>query len=283
MWCAAAARPTWPVVLRGYVRGTGCPVNPTGHLLGGSITNVEKARDCKLHLAEEPIVSTNDDLAQRVTKACRALGDPAAFTVPAGYPDSLAKCILDAIWSMGVRYGAVVGVVDRYADWLAVEARGTTRNRTAGQLADDIESVGGPQQFAEHVVKNSMRTSSRNGVLKAEAVARASEVLSQMGVESAADLRKRFNESAVEGGWRAVRGQRSGISWHYLLILANVEDVKADRMIRRFVSVAAGLSDIAAADAANAVRSAHAILLADFPQLSLRTLDHAIWSAQRGR
>ena len=228
-------------------------------------------------------MSNDDELAHRVAQACRDLGDPAAFSVPVGYPDSLAKCIVDAIWSMGVRYGAVVGVVDRYADWLRAEARGTTRNRTASQLADDIESIGGPQLFAELVVKNSMRTSSRNGVLKAEAVARASEVLSQMGVDSTIDLRKRFNEAAVESAWRAVRGQRSGISWHYLLILGNVEDVKADRMIRRFVAQAGGQSDISAADAAAAVRAAHASLQADFPQLSLRTLDHAIWAAQRGR
>jgi hypothetical protein len=50
---------------------------------------------------------------EAVVKACAALGDPKEFERPEGYR-SLALCIIDAIWSMGVRYSGVVRVIDRY-------------------------------------------------------------------------------------------------------------------------------------------------------------------------
>jgi IMP dehydrogenase len=66
--------------------------------------------------------------------------------------------------------------------------------------------------------------------------------------------------------WRSVHGQRSGISWHYVLILANVEDVKADRMICRFVARAIGdpgVSPVEAADAVRAARDSDVPIVAD--------------------
>ena len=75
-----------------------------------------------------------------------------------------------------------------------------------------------------------------------------------------------------------------GSVWHYLGILAGVEDIKADRMIRRFVAGAAGGSKfVSSADAYQAVHGAYRILKAEAPGLTLRALDHAIWNSQRRR
>jgi hypothetical protein len=87
------------------------------------------------------------------------------------------------------------------------------------------------------------------------------------------------NSARVEAGWRTVPGQRSGISWAYLLLLAGVPQVKPDRMIRRFVADALQVADIgpqAAAQLVTAVQQAT-------PGVSLTALDHAIWQYQRGR
>jgi hypothetical protein len=52
-----------------------------------------------------------DDLAALI-KACAAdLGDPNLWFTPDGYPDSLALCIIDSIYSTGARYSSVVNVV----------------------------------------------------------------------------------------------------------------------------------------------------------------------------
>ena len=47
----------------------------------------------------------------------------------------------------------------------------------------------------------------------------------------------RASDSDVEAAWRAVEGQGSGISWHYLGILAAVDDVKASKWLSRLSAV----------------------------------------------
>jgi hypothetical protein len=222
----------------------------------------------------------SESLAEAVAKKCRKLPAWPNLKAPAGYPDSLALCLLDAIWSMGVKYGGVINVLDRYKSWLTSAQRGSP-DRSASQLIDDIDAVGGGDAFAE-LVNNRGRTSTRNGILKAQAVRDAASNLVTVGIDSTIDLRTRSGDREVERAFKATRGQSSGISWHYLLILAGVEDIKADRMIRRFVAAAAVASTVTTADAYQAVHGAYCILTADAPGLTLRALDHAIWNSQRG-
>jgi len=42
---------------------------------------------------------------------------------PDGYPDSLALCIIDSIYSTGARYSSVVNVVGRYRDYRTGQGR----------------------------------------------------------------------------------------------------------------------------------------------------------------
>jgi hypothetical protein len=79
-----------------------------------------------------------------------------------------------------------------------------------------------------------------------------------------------------------VKGQRSGISWHYLRILAGVQDVKADRMICAFEEQVLGRA-VGPAEARELVIAAHEHLRGEHAQVDLRTLDHAIWTRQRAR
>lgn len=225
-----------------------------------------------------------DALATAVAGRCRQLPGWPDLRAPDGYPDSLALCILDAIWSMGVRYRSVENVLARYRAWLEESRRGDAASRSGQQLVEDIHAAGGPDVFARAVVDNRCLTSSRNGILKSEAVLVAAGRLGARCVSTAADVRARHHETEVKKAWISVTGQRSGISWHYLLILAGVEDIKADRMICRFVSDAAGPGrSVTPQEAYDAVTGAHSLLRQETPKLSLRGLDHAIWNAQRGR
>jgi len=87
----------------------------------------------------------------------------------------------------------------------------------------------------------------------------------------------------VKAAGRSVSGQGSDTSWHYLLILAGVDDVKADRMICRFVARAGGVETVTPTEAYDAVVGAHRILVLEAPDLTLRALNHAIWGAERAR
>lgn len=83
---------------------------------------------------------------------------------------------------------------------------------------------------------------------------------------------------------QAIRGQASGLSYVYFLILAGNQDgVKADRMVTRFVANALNVRNVAPALAEELVRGASAILREEFPQLTPSNLDNKIWKYQRGQ
>ena len=167
------------------------------------------------------------------------LGPPETWPAPDGYP-GLALCVLDAVWSIGVRYEGVVNVVGRYRALAAGQGRDADQDGPAELLAS-AAAIGGPEALAE-ALGNRQRTSTRSGILKAEAVLLTARVLADAEVQSTAALLV-LSPKALEGlraDFVAVRGQGSGLSFDYLLMLAGRPGVKSDRMIRRFVARATG-------------------------------------------
>lgn len=220
-----------------------------------------------------PGVTADDDIAAVVHRCRTVLGDPASWEAPAGYPDSLALCTLDAIWSIGIRYSTVMGVVGRYRD--AVEGADT---HGLEDLLRAIDEAGGTEAWRRQIGTRH-RTSPRGGISKADAVAQAAAALVALDLISTQDLRQATPERLddAERAWRAVRGQRSGVSWHYLLLLAGFDDVKADRMVIAFLRRA--VPSVPDPPAARALVLAAAAEM----QVSPRTLDHRIWRHQSGR
>ena len=219
----------------------------------------------------------DDDVAVLAAACLAELGPPDTWTPPAGYPDSLALCVIDAVWSMGVRYGGVRRVVSRY---LAARSAEDADGHQDGvrELLDQVTRRGGPDEFAA-AMDNRGRTSTRSGILKADAVTRCARVLLEHGIDSAAELRSAPDEkrSAAELAWRAVPGQRSGISWRYLRLLAGIAEVKPDRMITRFVARVTGSTPTP--DRAAALVAA----VAQHLEVDVRGLDHRIWRYESGR
>jgi hypothetical protein len=115
----------------------------------------------------------------------KALPPISEWTVPDGYPTSLGMCVSD----------------------------------TPAMLAQTIRDCGGSESFAAEV-KSRHRTSTRNGILKAEAVQRAATVLADAGIETSQDLGRANDDIRVS--WLGIPGQRSGVSWRYFQMLAGV-------------------------------------------------------------
>ena len=185
-------------------------------------------------------MSSDGEVARLAVQCEQLLGPTDSWTPPEGYPDGLGLCIIDAVWSMGVRYGGVRRVVRRYRALRAEEGANPDVDG-APDLIVAIERTGGSDAFSA-AMDNKHRTSTRSGILKAEAVLLCARALVAAGVESAVDLRGAVEPttSAAERAWRAVPGQGSGISWRYVRLLAGVQEVKPDRMITRFVARAIG-------------------------------------------
>ncbi|OHX01942.1 hypothetical protein [Micromonospora sp. WMMB235] len=199
--------------------------------------------------------------------------------MPLGYPDALALCVIDAIWSMGVNYRAVENVVDRYRSSRRAEGGDPDRDRVS-DLLQHYDRIGGPEEFATQV-KNRQRASTRPGAaLKATAIHRAALGLLEMGIETCEELCAAAggpDEARMKSSWRAVPGQGSGISWRYLLMLAGTPGVKPDRMIRRFVArTLGGRTDVAPDTAACLV-----VMAAELLDVSPTSLDHEIWRYER--
>lgn len=222
--------------------------------------------------------TTIDVVDEFIAHVENRLGTPSSWSFPGGYPGSLALCVIDSIQSIGVRYGSVQKVVERYR---------AHRDADAGtDSLDDLRRVfaelGGVEGWTRTVGNRHKTSTAARASLKGEVILRAATRLPQLGVTTTEDLRSAPAPKVhdVKAAWLAMPGQRSGISWRYLLMLAGVPGVKPDRMIRRFVETSSVPVDpwMSAGEVAELVEEAARRL-----QVSASALDHAIWLHQSGR
>lgn len=200
---------------------------------------------------------------------------------------SLPLCVIDAVFSIGVTYTSTRNTVVRFCARQGWDL-GPVENRRLGEktISDFLNCYAGlsPDEAAEQLFGNRQRTSSRSGILKAEAVQRFAVALHEAGIGDFADLtdeRLTIAEAAI----RQIPGQKSGISFDYFRMLAGDDTlIKPDRMVQRFIARAIG----EAPDKVGPDR-ARGLLQGVVPELnargstwSPRTLDHEVWAYQSG-
>ena len=138
------------------------------------------------------------------------------------------------------------------------------------------------ESLAKDVFCNQQRTSTRNGILKSEAVYRFAKTLQDYGITTFGDTADDQRNEQVRTKIQEIKGQKSGISFDYFLMLAGSDRyVKADRMLRAFVADALRESNVSADNTRALVLAACARLQAETPHLTPRLLDHEIWKYQR--
>lgn len=226
---------------------------------------------------------TDNSDVERLAEACLSqLGPKSEWFRPAGYPDSLALCIIDSIQSTGAHYTSVLNVVKRYRELRgsAAATDGTT------ELLASFDQLGGVRGWAEKV-GNFKPASTRQGAsLKAAVMHDVAQKLHDAGVRTASDFREHGelaadNEDrrhALKKLWTSAEAQRSGITFEYALMLAGLPGVKSDRMVLRFVEAATGRTDLTPTTCATLVRDA-----ANHLGVDATALDHAIWREASGR
>jgi len=200
---------------------------------------------------------------------------------------SVPLCVIDAVFSIGVRYESTERTVTEFCaryHWQR-DGRGRGEERTIGEFLNILRQYENHwEEMADHVFRNRQRTSTRSGILKAEATYRFAKILQQFGVETFADVLKSGLRNDLRQAIKAIPGQSSGLSYAYFLILAGNQDgVKPDRMVTRFVADALGVRNVAPELAEELVRSASRILRAEFPRLVPSSLDNKIWKYQRAK
>ena len=221
------------------------------------------------------------DLAQ-VVRACEELLNPPAEWKPfEGYPGSLALCVLDAIWSVSVRYPIVRGVIQRYRSQRRF--RGDPDQDGLPELLAFYDTIGGVDSFIDEVGTRNRVSTQPGAVYKGEAVFRAATELHNLGIDTTEQFR--LADGAQLGGeaknaWCMIPGQGSGVSWRYLRMLTGLPDVKPDRMVIRFLATALSIEERSIApDRAVALVQAAAKHFG----VDQRALDHEIWEYQSGK
>lgn len=225
----------------------------------------------------------SEDIAALI-KACHTdLADPDLWLVPDGYPDSLALCMIDAIYSGGAHYSSVVKVLGRYRDYRTDQGANPETDGT-DELAKTIRRLGGPHAWATRIADHRPTSTKTDVPLKAQAIVTLSEVLPRHTVRTTTDLRSIAADQAalkaLERAWRALPGQGSGTSWQSALMLAHVPGANAERMVLKYVTRVVGYPR-------GALHPAHAAQLvarvAEAKAWNNSHLDRVIWRFESGR
>jgi len=202
---------------------------------------------------------------------------------------SLPICIIDAVFSIGVRYSTTKAAVRRFCTetgWTllapAREERGAGEHSVTDLVA--LYACRTPDEAADQLFGNRQRTSSKSGILKSEAVLLFAQALVRSKIDTFADLlpdRLDLAEAIVLG----LPGQSSGIAFDYFRMLAGDDDlVKPDRMVQRFVATGLGMKgEPKPRQAAILVRLAAKALTRRGHDWTPLRLDHAMWRYQSRR
>lgn len=221
-----------------------------------------------------------DTVIEQLEAACaRDLGDPARWFAPAGYPNSLALCIVDAIYATGARYATTEKVIERYRAYRATQG-GDADSDGAPELLTTIAEVGGADQWATEIGNRRPTSTRPDAPLKSVAIAEAARTLVTLGISTAQDLRSAAADddrlAAIKTAWCAVPGQKSGVTWDYVLKLGQFAEVRAGRAVAAYVAREVGT--VTAEGAGEMLRE-----VAKSAGWDALTLDHTIWRFESGR
>lgn len=199
---------------------------------------------------------------------------------PQGY-QSVPLSALDAVFSIGIRYTTVCNIIERFCNKIELDWR--TSKVTTSEVIAKIETVEMNTLTTEYLSAN--RTSSKNGILKAEAYRQALYVLKANKIESCSDVVQEANDNTFESAFKAIPGQGSGVSLKYFYMLCGNEGlVKPDRHIIRFVSMALNrptLTNQELKEIPMLFENACQIFRKEHPCITPRRLDYIIWSFMR--
>lgn len=190
---------------------------------------------------------------------------------PLGWPGEIGAALVDAVFSANAQYGSPTSGVRRVVGSWRAKVGGLADLAT---LTSEIESQGGAAVVAD-LIQNHQRVPGRapNRQLKTSAVGNAALAMVGVGVRTSDDLHDR---PEVRAALVSVYGI-GDVTYSYFLMLNGLQDIKADRMIRRFVGTAVGRP--ATSEEARLLMSGASRILG----VQARHLDHVAWRWQRTR
>ena len=210
-----------------------------------------------------------------------------------GYYSSVALCAFDAVFSIQSRYNSVVSpLIDRLCSMIDIP-RHLENQSVLPRIEEQIKvsefqrrlrrlNCLDPATLAEKL-NNRQRTSSRNGILKADAFLQYLEEFKSHEIETFQDVFSSEEKRAkLEQSLRKITGQNVAVDYFFMLA-GNKDDVKVDTWIKRFVHDALG-KDIPESQIKQLFKEAAEYYRNNgYPDMTVRHLDHIIWNWQKSR
>lgn len=137
----------------------------------------------------------------------------------------LAKIVIDAVSSPGVKYESVKVTLNRYHVHSAVQGRNADTDGIT-ELIASFDDLGGAEGWASTIGNRRRKKCAGDDLLVAEIVLDVARRLDQAAIQHVGDLRGMAADGRladVEAVWRSAPCQGSGVSWGYALLLAGVE------------------------------------------------------------
>lgn len=201
---------------------------------------------------------------------------------------SVAYCVTDAVWSIGARYDTVVAPLVRRVAAAAgdeqpmIEAAKTLTTPDPMPLPQFVERFPTVEELRR--VTNNQRTSSRGGILKAEAVLRYCEKLINHQIFSLHDASDALaDDSVTEKVTAELRrvpgdGVRAGYFW---MLVGSDDRIKPDRQILKWLDLHGSPATPKQAKALLSGIASHLTDVTGQP-VSPWQVDNAIWRSQAG-
>lgn len=161
------------------------------------------------------------------------------------YYAHLPCCVIDAVYSIGVKYSSTRQVPIRYCNHFNINRIRANRNQNYPDQNEqysvnnllNMYQNNNKDFVTQNIFQNRQRTSSRNGILKSKAVKYFATVLNNYNVNYFQDLHLIENNFQFSEDIKQIPGQSSGISLKYFLMLSGNQNlVKPDRMLKRFIA-----------------------------------------------
>ncbi len=203
---------------------------------------------------------------------------------------SLPLCVIDAVYSIGVRYSSTKRVIERYCQYFSITKMREYRNEMPPEESQEsIEEFqqkinnSGSEEFAKEIFKNKQRTSTKSGILKSEAVLQFANVLKKYEVNYFQHIDKIISNEDFENDIKLTPGQNSGISLKYFFMLAGLDKfIKPDRWILKFIKDILNLNRVVThKEAQECLTEVCEMLKPKYPNLTPRLFDHIIWKYER--
>lgn len=218
--------------------------------------------------------------AQALVERCAAdLGNSADWVSPDDSRDALALCVIDSVQSTRSHYTSVRNVLARYCDFRSDQG-GDATNDGVVDLLRSFDRIGGPDAWADGIGNRKPTSTVAGAPLKAAAIQQVARVLLDAEIEQSVDLRSTASLAAIEAAWLAAPGQRSGLTWSYLLMLTGTTEPGHDPLVTRYLARAL---DVTPKELPPEEADALLDAIADERGWQRAAFEYAVWRFESGR